>query len=47
MTRGCPHVNEPYLCELAAGHDGPHRVRYRGQADRTWTDADTDYIEDT
>lgn len=45
MSHGCRHVKEPYKCELTEGHDGPHRVRYRDEQDRTWTDEETDYLE--
>lgn len=35
---GCESANGPYMCELDAGHDGPHRVRYDDGVDKTWTD---------
>lgn len=45
MSQGCKHVNDPHMCELVEGHSGPHRVRYDGREDKTWSDDETDYLE--
>lgn len=41
MSEMCSSQNGPYTCELKAGHDGPHRVKYANQEDKTWQNAHT------